>query len=101
MGPATERVAAEILRDRPHPEHGFRACLGLLRLGKSYGEDRLEAACRRAERARSFRYHTVQNILRAGLDRQVLAEDDPANPPAPQHENLRGAGYYAKEEIPC
>ncbi len=101
MGPATERVAGEILRDRPHPEHGFRACLGLLRLGKSYGEDRLEAACRRAERARSFRYQTVKNILRCGLDRQPLAEDDPTNPPVPRHENLRGADYFTKEDTRC
>jgi transposase len=100
-GPATERVAGEILRGRTHPEHGFRACLGLLRLGRSYGEDRLEAACRRAESARSFRYHTVKNILRCGLDRQPLAEDDPAKAPTPRHENLRGAGYYDKEDTRC
>jgi len=99
-GPATERVAAEILASRPHPEHGYRACLGLLRLGRSYGAGRLEAACHRAHRAGSCRYQTVKNILRAGLDQRPLAEDPSTDPPAPRHENLRGAAYYAKEETP-
>ena len=55
-GPATGRVVAGILKSRPHPEQGYRACLGLMRLGKRYGADRLEAACERAEHLRAFSY---------------------------------------------
>jgi len=100
-GPATGRVAAEILRSRPHPEQGFRSCLGLMRLGKTHGAERLEAACRRAERIGSFSYRTVKNILSAGFDRLPLLEDDDAHSPAPAHDNLRGAAYYEDPEVPC
>jgi transposase len=47
-GPATAQVVTKILASRPHPEQGYRACLGLLRLGQRYGTERLEAACARA-----------------------------------------------------
>lgn len=100
-GQATGRVVAEILRRLPHPEQGYRSCLGLLRLGKAYGPDRLEAACLRAERLGSPRYRTVKNILVSGADRCLFDEDAPSTPPLPIHENVRGAGYYADKETEC
>ena len=100
-GPATGRVVAEILRFFPHPEQGYRSCLGLLRLSKSYGLDRLEAACIRAERLGSPRYRTAKNILAAGADRLPFEEEAPVTLPLPFHENVRGAGYYADKEIEC
>jgi transposase len=97
-GPAAGRVVAEILKSRPHPEQGYRACLGLMRLGHRYGDDRLDAACARAERLRSYSYHTVKNILSSAQDRLPL-EDEPAAPsPGPSHENIRGGEYYAAQE---
>ena len=39
------KLAEKIMAERPHPEQGYRACLGVIRLGKSFGQDRLEAAC--------------------------------------------------------
>jgi transposase len=92
-GPATGRVVAGILADRPHPEQGYRACLGLMRLGRLYGADRLDAACHRAERLRSYRYRTVEHILINQQDRLPLEDPAPARP-ALTHENLRGATYY-------
>jgi transposase len=92
-GPATGRVVAGILEHRPHPEQGYRACLGLMRLGRVYGADRLEAACHRAERLRSYRYRTVEHILIHQQDRLPLEDPGPARP-ALTHENLRGATYY-------
>jgi transposase len=92
-GPATGRLVAGILADRPHPEQGYRACLGLMRLGRLHGADRLEAACHRAERLRSYRYRTVEHILINQQDRLPLEEPAPARP-ALTHENLRGATYY-------
>jgi hypothetical protein len=100
-GPATGRVVAEILRRLPHPEQGYRSCLGLLRLGKAYGPERLEAACLRAERLASPRYQTVKNVLASGADRRLFDEDAPSNSPLPAHENVRGAGYYADKEAEC
>jgi transposase len=92
-GPATGRLVAGILAARPHPEQGYRACLGLMRLGRLHGADRLEAACHRAEWLRSYRYRTVEQILINQQDRLPLDETAPARP-ALTHENLRGAIYY-------
>ena len=95
-GPATGRLVAGILERRPHPEQGYRACLGLMRLGRVHGLDRLDAACRRAERLRSYSYRTVEHILKHQQDRLPLDEPSPARP-ALLHENVRGAAYY--EEV--
>ena len=99
-GPATARVVAEILRSRPHPEQGYRSCLGIFRLARRHGASRVEAACARAERLRAESYKTVKNILAAGLD--ALPFDEPAEAVStlPTHDNIRGAGYYQKED-PC
>src|SRR5215203_6846907 len=92
-GPATGRLVAGILERRPHPEQGYRACLGLMRLGRVHGTDRLEAACDRAERLRSYRYRTVAHILIHQQDRLPLEDPAPARPTL-LHENVRGATYY-------
>ena len=92
-GPATGRLVAGMLERRPHPEQGYRACLGLMRLGRVHGMDRLDAACARAERLRSYRFRTVEHILTNQQDRLPLDEPAPARP-ALTHENLRGAAYY-------
>jgi transposase len=91
-GPATARVVQAILASRPHPEQGYRACLGLLRLGRARGADRLEAACVRADRLGAHSYRTIKNILASGLDRVPL--DDSAPSPLPAHDNIRGAAYF-------
>ena len=100
-GPAIGRLATRILQNRPHPEQGFRSCLGLLRLAKTYGPERLEAACARTESLGVANYRTVKNILSAGLDR--LAPEDELIPVTPtrHHENIRGASYYEEKESPC
>jgi transposase len=100
-GPATGRVVEEILRRLPHPEQGYRSCLGLLRLGKAYGPERLEAACLRAERLGSPRYRTVKNVLASGADRRLFEDDTPPPTSLPSHDNVRGAGYYADQEAEC
>jgi transposase len=91
-GPATGRLVAGILERRPHPEQGYRACLGLMRLGRTHGAERLEAACQRAEQLRSYSFRTVEHILTHQQDRLPL--DEPPARPALTHENLRGAAYY-------
>ena len=74
IGPAAGRLVAEILQRRPHPEQGYRACLGIMRLGRTYGAARLNAACARAVALGSYRYHTVKNILTSGLRRALVRD---------------------------
>ncbi len=92
-GPATAKLVATILGSRPHPQHGFRACLGIMRLGKHYSTPRLEAASRRALVIGSCSYKSVESILKNGLDRKPLPPIT-LDTPAIEHHNLRGADYY-------
>ena len=95
---------AAILESRPHPEQGYRACLGIMQQGRRYGNIRLEAACARALALGACRYHTVKNILSAGQDRLPLEPPAETNP-TPTHANIRNADYYAattpEEEDRC
>ena len=97
-GPATGRLVEGILKSRPHPEQGYRACLGLMRLGTRYGTERLEAASARAEHLHSYSYRTVKNILASAQDRLPFGDDPSPPEPTPAHGNIRGAEYYATEE---
>ncbi len=92
-GPATAEFAEGVLESRQHPEQGYRSCLGIMSLGKRYGSDRLEAACKRALSVRAFSYRSVESILKNGLDRHPLPEQ-PRLRPHRLHENVRGAHYY-------
>jgi transposase len=92
VGAATRELCEAILAERPHPEQGFRSCLGILRLGKRYGEVRLEAACNRALRVKARSYRHVESILKNGLDR--VATRDEQTSLSLTHENVRGRDYY-------
>jgi transposase len=93
IGVSTAAVVSWQLEHRPHPEQGYRACLGLKRLARQYSPARLEAACTRALAIRSPTFRSVDSILKCGLDRQHSLL--PATTPAlPQHENVRGPDYY-------
>ena len=83
-----------ILRERRHPEWGYRSCLGLFRLAKKYGNARLDAASRRALYAGARSYKPVQTILEHGLDAQPLPESETPAASGLAHENVRGPGYY-------
>jgi len=91
-GPETAALCEAIMAARPHPELGFRSCLGILRLGDRYGSARLEAAAQRAHAMGANSYRSVRSILERGLDR--TAEPDAVTPPALTHANVRGADYY-------
>ena len=97
IGPATGTVVAELLARRPHPEQGYRSCLGILRLERAYSPTRLEAACRRAQALEAFTYKSVQSILKTGLDQQPLPESAPTIPLPFEHDHLRGTTYYQQE----
>jgi transposase len=92
IGPAMTTLCEVILEHRPHPEQGFRACMGILRLVKSFGADRVEAAASRALDIGAKTYGSVKSILDNNLDRQSVAPR--ADGKAVQHPNIRGARYY-------
>ncbi len=92
VGPSTAQLLERIMEERPHPEQGYRACLGILRLSKTYGEERLEKASKRALPFRFHSYGSVESILKNGLEDQPLPEVSSKS--LPLHENLRGSHYY-------
>jgi transposase len=95
IGPKTRELAEAILAERRHPEQGYRSCLGILRLGKRYGNERLEAACARAVSVRARSYRHVESMLKNGLDRLTAPEPEaPTTGTSASHENIRGGGYY-------
>lgn len=101
-GSATAHLVTQILETRRHPEQGYRACLGIMRLGRTHGADRLEAACHRAGRLHAYSYKTIKNILGSGMDRQPLESEPERTGPAPVHGNIRGATYYDdRKEVSC
>jgi transposase len=87
-------MVRRILDARPHPEQGYRACLGLLRLGERYTPTRLEAACDRALHVGAVSYKSVKSILSTGLDQLPVEEQTTLLLPQ-NHEHVRGGAYYA------
>ena len=92
-GPAVAALVAAIMASRPHPEQGFRSCLGIMRLGRRYGDARLEAAAARALAIRALSYRSVESILKSGLDGLPLPGTEQVTTIG-DHANVRGAGYY-------
>jgi transposase len=95
VGGQTHALVDAILKDRPHPEQGYRSCLGLFRLGQRYGSARLEAACARALAVGARSYRQVDAMLKRGLDRAPLpVQTTLVQAPAITHEHVRGPKYY-------
>jgi transposase len=93
-GPNTKRLVTRIMENRPHPEQGFRSCLGIIRLAKRYSPERLEKACIRALTINGHSYKSVQSILKNGLDQQPLLFEQSEETQSPDHPNIRGRHYY-------
>jgi len=93
IGTATAEVMRTILASKPHPEMGYRACLGILRLAKTYSSERLEAASQRALQLQACSYSSLRSILKRSLDRQTTLDLEPGKS-GPRHENVRGPHYY-------
>jgi transposase len=94
IGPNTARLFERILADKPHPEMGYRSCLGIIRLAEQYSATRMEAAAHRALETDACRYQSVKSILKNSLDQQPLTTELPSLPPPPPHDNIRGAEYF-------
>ena len=92
IGPATAILVDVILRDRPHPEQGFRSCLGILRLARGHGAERLEAACDRALAINARTMTSVKSILQNRLEGRP--PDRPPEAPPITHANIRGPKFF-------
>jgi transposase len=95
IGTSTRDCVQWQLTHRPHPEQGYRACLGLMRLAKLYGPSRLEAACAVALAIQAPLYKSIASILKTGRDHLASSSIHPeAEQQLPAHENVRGSKYY-------
>jgi transposase len=92
IGMACGELVTRLLQTYKHPEHGYRSCLGLLSLSRRYGRERLEAACERALALGTVRYRHVRDLL--ANNRDLLAQEAPAEWTSPVHANVRGPDYY-------
>jgi len=96
IGDYTGQLIEKILESRPHPEQGYRSCLGVLRLSKGYDPQRVESACKRACIIGSYSYKSVRSILEKNLDQQPLPEETQS--PSIDHKNIRGQHYFEQGE---
>ncbi len=95
VGPNTGGLVEAIMAAKKHPEHGFKRCLGILRLRKQYADERIERACGRALRFGMLTYKQVKAILQNNLDREVVPEPETqAQLDLPLRQNIRGGDYY-------
>ena len=93
IGTHTARLFERILADKPHPEMGYRSCLGIIRLAGQYSPARVEAAAERALLTGACRYQSVKSILKNSLDVIPPGTPPPSSPP-PLHDNIRAAEYF-------
>lgn len=93
-GAQTEKLIHAMLLSRAVPQQAFRACLGVLRLGKNYGVHRLEKACARALALGAITYKSIESILKHGLEEKPLPFSDNLKSKPISHDNLRGEDYY-------
>ncbi|OGT48127.1 MAG: hypothetical protein A3F17_01050 [Gammaproteobacteria bacterium RIFCSPHIGHO2_12_FULL_41_15] len=93
IGPETVQFIDQMISSRAFPQQAYRSCLGLLRLGKRFGEERLEKACAKALLAGASRYQHVESILKNKLDAIPISHTE-KTPIISSHGNIRGPVYY-------
>lgn len=93
IGPCARELMEGIMEHREHPEHGFRNCLGIIRLAKTYPPERVETACKRALELKAYNYRSVKSLLECNLENVDPAEKTVV---IPLHANIRGNGYYGE-----
>ena len=92
IGVNAATLVERMMRERPHPEQGYRSAMGIISLARRYERNRLETACERALAINAISYSSVSAILKSGLDRASPAAE-PVKA-APSHANIRGGAYY-------
>jgi transposase len=96
-GPACEGLAKAIMNSRAHPQQGFRSVLGIMSLKKTYGDERLEAACQKALDIKAKSYSSLKSILKNNLDKKTAKQSSQPLLPI-DHNNIRGKNYYAPKQ---
>lgn len=99
IGPATAELFDRIMASKRHPEQGYRSCLGILRLSKTYAAQRVEAAARRAIALNACSYQSIKSILKCNLDSQAIEPTAEPKPPL-DHPNIRGSEYFDTGDEP-
>jgi len=95
IGVNTGVLVEEILKNRPHPEQGYRSALGVIRLERKYGKERVERAAGRALELKAHTYQFIAKLLQNGMDRAAAPGAVEAQESLPLgEENIRGSGYY-------
>jgi transposase len=94
IGPSTAALCEAIMAARPHPEQGFRTCLGILALTRTYGAARVDAACRRGVSIKARSVTSLRSILQNGLDRTFLDDGEQGEREPVRHGNIRGRDYF-------
>jgi len=94
IGFSTTSIVKHLLENRPHPEQGYRSCLGLLNLAKRFGEIRLEKACDYALKIGAKTRRSVESILVRNMENTIIASSQIYTDMPAYHENLRGSDYY-------
>jgi len=94
VGEHTSKLIEALIKRKPHPQQAFRAAAGIIRLSKHYGNERVEAACRRAYLTNAISYTSVDSILKHRLDEQPLPQNSPQSSLPIFHDNIRGPGYF-------
>lgn len=95
IGPSVREAVRRMMEQCSHPEQGYKAAMGLLRLSKSLGSERVEKAARRALHFGFVNLRSIKSVLDNNLEDQALSSEDDETPLLPQHDNLRGSQYYA------
>ena len=93
IGTQTLKAIESILESKKYVQQTYRSCIGIISLGKKYGNQRLESACARANTFNSVSYMTIKNILENNLDK-ARAQEKLFNHKTPAHENIRGKSNY-------
>jgi len=93
-GPGCAKVAQTIMDNRPHPEQGFRSCLGIIRLADRYGKHRVEAVCQRAITLNLASYKSIKSMLETNQDKRPLVDDESGSLIVNQNTHVRGSNYY-------
>jgi transposase len=94
VGPSVAALFEAVMIDRPHPEQGFRTCLGILALTRTYDNARVDAACRRGITIKARSVSSIRSILKNGLDRTFLDQTEDRDREPVRHGNIRGGDYY-------
>ena len=94
VGIYTTQLIDQIIASKPALQQASRCCIGILRLGKHYGAVRLENAARRAIILGTYRYQSIESILKNGLDQHPPPLEQTTVLPKIEHQNIRGAQYY-------